>query len=149
MRLFVLNTRCFCPSDEVEDRVHRPLREHQAAEAQVAVLRERIRFLRLGLAAQRVECTDRSIWSCIFQFSGHERHEYERRALFRSLRRGIFLRKVPRVEPGPMRMNEDTEEWEQRRVLECPQPLNYSTPDITRWGSTKRLGLKRLCYEKG
>ena len=146
MRLFVLNTRCFRPSDGVEERVHRPLREHQVVGAQVAVLRERIRFLRLGLAAQRAECTDKSIWSCIFQFSGHERHEHDRLALFKSLRLGIFLRKVPRVEPGPMRMNEDTEEWERRRVLECPQPLNYSTPDTdaSSFGKYRRHWVRSL-----
>ena len=26
-------------------------------------------------------------------------------------------------------MNKNTEEWERCRILECPQPLNYSTPD--------------------
>ena len=112
MRLFVLNTRGFRPSDEVEERVYHPLLEHQAAGAQTAALRERIQFLRLGLAAQRAGCTDKVIWSYILQFSGHEQHKFDRLALFQSLRRGIFLRKVPWVQPGPMRMNENTEEWE-------------------------------------
>ena len=114
MILFVLNTRGFCPSDAVKDWVYHPLLEHQAAGEQTVVLRERIHFLRMGLVAQRAGCTNKLIWSCIFQFLGHERHKFECLALFRSLRQEIFLRKVPWIQPGPMRMNKDTEEWERR-----------------------------------
>ena len=112
MRLFVLNTLGFRPSDAVKDWVYHPLLAYQEARDQMVALRERIHFLQMGLAAQRAGCTNKSIWSCIFQFLGHKRHEFERLAVFRSLQRGIFLRKVPWIQPGPMKMNKDTEEWE-------------------------------------
>ena len=82
MRLFILNTQGFCPSNAVEDWVYHPLLEHQAARDQTVALQERIHFLQMGLAAQRVGCTNKSIWSCIFQFLGHERHKFEPLALF-------------------------------------------------------------------
>ena len=114
MQLFVLNTRSFRPMKYDWDSL-----TYEGDGLEVDKLRERVKLLKIAVASNWAGCTNKALWSIIFQFSGHEKNEYDRRTLFQSLKHGIYLQKTPWIEAGRVCLNVDTEAWERRQAFVC------------------------------
>ena len=121
MQLFVLNTRSFWPMKYDWDSL-----TYEGDGLDVDKLCERVKLLKIAVASHWAGCTNKALWSIIFQFSGHKKNK---RTLFQSLKRGIYLRKTPWIKAGRVSLNVDTEAWERCREYHAYSPT--TTPHRT------------------